>query len=93
VSRRCDRTRASGRTRWALLCSRRVCSHPSAHVACVRTPLLTSRVFAPLCSRSNLGFFMVINFIFEFSRGGVVYPETEMSVVNQEMFKTDTPYQ
>jgi len=41
----------------------------------------------------NLGFFMVINFIFEFSRGGVVYPETEMSVVNQEMFKTDTPYQ
>ena len=36
----------------------------------------------------NLGFFMVITFLFEFSRGGVVYPNAKMSVVNQEMYKT-----
>ena len=40
----------------------------------------------------NLGFFMVITFVLEFSQGGVVWPKTEMSVVNQEMYKTDTQF-
>ena len=37
----------------------------------------------------NLGFFMVINFILEFSPGGLVMPRVEMSMVKQEMFRTD----
>ena len=40
----------------------------------------------------NLGFFMVITFVLEFSQGGVVWPKTEMSVVNQEMYRTDTQF-
>ena len=37
----------------------------------------------------NLGYFMVMTFIFEFTLGGTVIPRTKQSIINQEMYHTD----
>ena len=42
---------------------------------------------------ANLNFFGVLTFIFEFTRGGVIYPRTDIKIASQEMYKTDTPQQ
>ena len=40
----------------------------------------------------NLDFFLVVQFLFEFSQGGIVYPSASYSVVKQKMYSTETSY-
>lgn len=49
-----------------------------------RAMFITSTFF-----NGNLGYFMTITFIFEFTLGGAVIPKTQQSVINQEMYLTD----
>ena len=56
---------------------------PISIVAPFPSPYLLAKV---TFYNANLNYFMMINFVFEFSRGGTIYPSTRMSLVNQDMY-------